>query len=773
MKPYHAAIPASLCTKFLDHLIMPSRERSNSPPILKLAVPSPIRRTFDYLPPLGSTEIEWQNLRPGIRLRVPFGSREVTAVLTAVSETSDLNPNKLKHAITLLDQDPLFSPALIRSFNWAAGYYQHPPGEVYSTLLPAKLRQGAKAELASEFRWISTDLTNDLDPAMLHRAPKQQSLLNFIIGQKQVTSKDCADAGYTSGNLRELSQKGLIKKIEIRANISDHQKEAGNPKKSSSIKPNPGQLAAINTITNSLDNFACHLLDGITGSGKTEVYLQVIQKVLERGKQALILVPEIGLTPQTIQRFKQRFTCKVVALHSGMNNSERLEGWVRAKSGDAKIIIGTRSAVFTPLAKPGVIIIDEEHDSSFKQQDGFKYSARDLGVVRAREENINIVLGSATPALETLHNAKTGKYSHLILNQRAGNASKPQISLLDLNQVDSKEGFSSLLIDLIQNHLDNEGQVLVFINRRGFAPALYCQECGFIFECKRCDAQLTVHKSPPALHCHHCESRSSLPHSCVSCHSKQLATRGAGTQKTEQTLQQQFAAFPVIRIDRDSTRTRNKLDSLLTQIQGGEPCILVGTQMLAKGHHFPKVTLVAVLDADNGLFSPDFRGQELMVQLLFQVAGRAGRAENPGQVVVQTRHSTHASLQALVDNNYHEITDLLVKERLAAAMPPFSFLAIIRADGPNFELPIQFLNQVHSLCTKVKQQSSSDTLMLHQPIPSPMEKRAGKYRAQLLLQAQSRTELQWLLTIACPKIESLKGARKIRWSVDVDPIDLI
>jgi len=751
---------------------MPSSITSNNPPILKLAVPSPLRHTFDYLPPKECKPEDWKYLRPGIRLQVPFGSRVVTAVLTGLSETSELNPNKLKHAIKVLDPDPLFSPALIKCFNWAAAYYQHPPGEVYSALLPAKLRQGAKAQFASQLRWVGTNLATEMSQEKLCRAPKQRSLLQFILRTGQVSTRDCIEAGFTPVSLRALSQKGLIEKIETPADLFDSEKPV-TKKRVNNIKSNAGQQAAIKVISASLDKFTCHLLDGITGSGKTEVYMQVIQEVLNRDRQALILVPEIGLTPQTIRRFRQRFSCKVVALHSGMNSTERLDGWMRAKCGDAKIIIGTRSAVFTPLAKPGLIVVDEEHDSSFKQQDGFKYSARDFGIVRAREENISIILGSATPALETLHNAETGRYSHLILSQRAGNAVKPPISLLDLNEAETREGFSTLLIDLIQHHLDSDGQVLVFINRRGFAPALFCRECGFVFECNRCDSQLTVHKTPPALHCHHCESRRAIPQTCANCDSKQLATRGAGTEKAEQFLQQQFSAFPVIRIDRDSTRNRNKLDLLFSQIQNGAPCILVGTQMLAKGHHFPKVTLVAVLDADTGLFSPDFRGQEIMIQLLFQVAGRAGRADRPGQVVVQTRHATHASLQALVENDYHDIAACIVRERQVAGMPPFCYLAIIRAEAPDIRLPLQFLKQVHDLCNKAIQHSSSTAIEIHQPLPAPMEKRAGRFRAQLLLQARSRTRLQQLLTVICAEIESLKSARKIRWSVDVDPIDLI
>ena len=746
---------------------------SNIPPVINLAVPSPLRRTFDYLPPKESNSGDWKTLQPGMRLRVPFGKREIIGVITGISDTSKLGRNKLRHAIAVLDQEPLFSPALMKSFDWAAGYYQHPPGEVYSTLLPAKLRQGARAEFATKYAWISRSKPLQEDRGNLDRAPRQKALLQFIVQHGQVSLEQYTEAGFTAATLRELVNKALVEKIEIPATNPGDDTNNRPVGKGNIIKPNPGQQVAIKSITASLDGFACHLLDGITGSGKTEVYLQVIKKVLDLGKQALILVPEIGLTPQTIRLFEERFACRVAALHSGMTSNERLESWLRAKNGLARIIIGTRSAVFTPLARPGIIIVDEEHDASFKQQDGFRYSARDLAIVRAREEKISIVLGSATPALETLYNATTHRYNHLILSQRAGEARKSPINLLDLQHANTTEGFSTPLIDLIRRHLDQQNQVLIFINRRGFAPALLCKACGFVFECRRCDSLLTVHKIPPTLHCHHCESRSAIPAACPNCNSSQLATRGMGTEKTEQFLQQQFADIPVIRIDRDSTRNRNNLDDLLNQVQTGQPCIMVGTQMLAKGHHFPRVTLVAVLDADTGLFSPDFRGQELMVQLLFQVAGRAGRADKPGQVVVQTRHATHTSLQALAENDYHQVAELLLRERKAAHMPPFSHLALIRAEAAELKLPLQLLQQIHQLCEKVQRELSLPGILLHHPLPSPMEKRAGRYRAQFLLQAKSRGALQALMALVCPQIETIKSARKARWSIDVDPLDLI
>jgi len=750
---------------------MPTSNQDRPEIILQLAVPSPLRRLFDYLPPADCGKPERQSWKPGIRLLVPFGRRQVIAVLAATASTSDLPREQLRRAVKVLDREPLLGDALMRSLSWAAEYYQYPLGEVFSTALPVKLRQGAEAETPATLRWQITDAGLDADEQLLARAPKQRALLTLLQGGLELSSKAVRQAGYSSAVIAGLADRGLV---SLTASSSDQDEKAIRKAvvKTAARIPNEDQHSAIETIGNSLDGFACHLLDGITGSGKTEVYMQIIARVLARGRQSLVLVPEIGLTPQSVAVFEARFDCRIVVLHSGLSDNERLAGWRLAREGRAGIIIGTRSAVFTPLARPGLLVIDEEHDSSFKQQDGFRYSARDLAIVRGREEGINVILGSATPALESLQNARAGRYTHLVLHRRAGLARKPPISLLDITATENRDGFSLPLLDLIGRHLGSGNQVLVFINRRGFAPNLLCQDCAYEFACAHCDAQLTVHKSPPVLHCHHCNARQKIPRSCPGCGSSKLKTRGIGTEKSEQVLQDHFGKFPVLRIDSDSTRHRDSLSSTLEQVQNGQPCILVGTQMLAKGHHFPRVTLVAVLDADSGLFSADFRGQEHMAQLLFQVAGRAGRAETPGQVLVQTRHSTHASLQALQENDYHQIADRLLGERQQSQMPPFRHLALFRAESTNAAHALGLLEAVQVLCAGLITQLCPGIVEVHRPLPAPMERKAGKFRAQLLLKADSRGALQLLLSAACPQVESMKAARLTRWSIDVDPVDL-
>ncbi|MDT8427828.1 MAG: primosomal protein N' [Pseudomonadales bacterium] len=675
--------------------------------LLRVAVPSPLRRCFDYLPPESLAPAAAARLQAGIRVRVPFGKRELVGVLLATGHNSHIEPKKLKRVCAILDEEPLLPAHLLALYQWAAAYYQHPVGEVFNTLLPVALRQGKPAQIKLR--------KNDPKPGM---------------DSQQSTRMD-------------------------------------NP------VPNQEQQTAIDTLHANLGRFTCCLLEGVTGSGKTEVYLQLIAAVLARGQQALVLVPEISLTPQTISRFAGRFNCLIAVLHSGLTARTRLNAWLQAGNGEAGIVIGTRSAIFTPMQKPGILIIDEEHDSSFKQQDGLRYSARDLGIMRAQREQIPVVLGSATPSLESLHNACAGRYLHLQLHERPAASKTARYHLLDINGITLQEGFSPLLFDMIGQHLRQGNQVLVYINRRGFAPTLYCGDCGWLAECRDCDSRLTLHRTPPSLRCHHCEARHPiLPH-CPRCQSRNLLTLGLGTERSESLLQSLFPDTPVIRIDRDSTRRKNELNTLLERVHSGTPCILTGTQMLAKGHHFPGVSLVAIIDADSGLFSPDFRGQEHMAQTLIQVAGRAGRAEAPGEVIIQTQHATHEVLQTLVHQGYHTFALKLLQERELADMPPFSHLVLLRAESSNSSNPERFLNKARQILHRLCRETDTAGLMLIGPLPSPMERRAGKYRAQLLLKSRHRGRLQAMLTPLCAALETLKESRLVRWSIDVDPQDMI
>lgn len=531
---------------------------------------------------------------------------------------------------------------------------------------------------------------------------------------------------------------------------------------------NLAQTAAIAAVKD-CKNFQTFLLNGITGSGKTEVYLQIIAAIIAKGQQALVLVPEIGLTPQTVARFQQRFAAPVVVLHSGLNERQRAIAWLQAKNGDAAIVIGTRSAIFTPLANPGIIILDEEHDLSFKQQSGFRYSARDCAIRRGQLENIPVMLGSATPSLETLHNVTRKGFIELKLNERAGLAVSPQINCIDLRNQILDAGLSPRLLSAIGQHLKADGQVLLFLNRRGFAPVLMCHGCGWSAQCLRCDSRMTLHQQPERLFCHHCDSQNNLPKQCPSCQSTQLLALGLGTERVEQALVRHFPEYQIARIDRDNTKRKGSFDALLASVQSGASRILLGTQMLTKGHHFPRVTLVGIIDVDSALFSADFRASERMGQLIIQVAGRAGRAEHPGEVLLQTHHPAHPLLLELLQQGYGPFAKTLLAEREITMLPPFSYLAVLRAEAVKGDAAILFLNEIKSIIRSI----NMPHIELHGPHFANMARKAGLHRAQLLLSSPQRPALQHLLKQLWRQLEGSKTKQKVRWSIDVDPIEVL
>lgn len=535
-------------------------------------------------------------------------------------------------------------------------------------------------------------------------------------------------------------------------------------KNEESLALNPAQENAVEKISQQ-HGFQTFLLEGITGSGKTEVYLQVIQKIIQEGKQALVLVPEIGLTPQTVSRFQNRFNLPVAVLHSRLNETERMDAWISAKEGEAKIIIGTRSAILTPFKNLGIIILDEEHDMSFKQQAGLRYSAREVSIMRAKYENVPIILGSATPSLESLHNAQRERFIHLHLPERAGVAAHPTFKIIDLRNQELLGGLSKTLLNAIQNHLNANQQVMVFLNRRGYAPSLICHACGWVADCPNCDAHLTLHSGDHKLICHHCGTTRPIYKHCLSCKHTELLPVGLGTERLEEVLQEKFKNYPIIRLDRDSTRSKNALHNILSEIQSGQGQIIIGTQMLAKGHHFPNVTLVAIVDADSGLFSTDFRATERLGQLIIQVSGRAGREEKPGEVYIQTHHPENKILQTLISKGYSSFANQLLEERKITNLPPYAYLAILRAEGKSAYLPNQFLQEVRKIPT-------FNTLEVLGPIPALMQRKAGQYRANLLIQTQHRAHLQQWLPTLLNYISQLPTSRKVRWSLDVDPQEI-
>lgn len=735
-------------------------------PIFTVAVPTPLRRTFDYLPPQGgenNVRAEW---RPGMRVLVPFGQQKLVGVLLSIGSESQLKPHQLKPVHQVLDTEPCLPEDMLALCQWAATYYHHPVGEALATAIPNLLRQGESARFPTETVWQLTTEGKGLPDTALKSAPKQATLLRHLQLHHTASREDIATLDVAISTVRQLEKKGLVESVERTINPAEIAGElllGETP-----LTLNDEQEGALTQLR--YGEFSSYLLEGATGSGKTEVYLQAIANVLEAGRSALVLVPEIGLTPQLIRRFTARFNVRVAVMHSGLNNRERLQAWLEARHGYARIIIGTRSAVFTPIPKLGIIVVDEEHDLSFKQQDGFRYSARDLAVVRAQRENIPVVLGSATPSLESLFNAINNRYHHLRLTRRAGSARPPQVQLIDLRGKKLKEGFAPELLDSIAEELSKGNQALVFINRRGFAPVLICRDCGWVADCRNCSAKMAVHRYPPHLHCHHCDYQRPLSHSCPDCLSRDLEYLGQGTERSEQTLNELFPVAPVIRVDRDSTRGKQAMEALLQPVHEGQPCILVGTQMLAKGHHFPDVTLVTMLDVDGGLFSGDFRGPERMGQLMVQVSGRAGRESKPGRVVIQSYHCEHPSIQSLINEGYHRYARRLLHERQITGLPPYRYMALIRAESKRPENANDFLSRARQIAHD--QVPASQKVSYLGPLPALMERKNDRYCFQLQILCDDRSHLHQAVRAICHGMENHALSRRARWSVDIDPQDM-
>jgi primosomal protein N' (replication factor Y) len=729
-------------------------------PVAHVALPVPLPRTFDYLLPEGMP------VKAGCRVRVPFGKQERIGIVTAVSERSELPLDELKPVIDTLDAEPVFSSAVWRLLLWAADYYHHPIGDVLFHALPIMLRQGKPASAAPQWYWFATEQGQAVDINSLKRSPKQQQAL-AALRQGRIWRHQVAELEFNDAALQALRGKGLCELASEAPALTDWRTHFAVP--GERLRLNTEQATAVGAIHSASDRFSTWLLAGITGSGKTEVYLSVLENVLAQGRQALVMVPEIGLTPQTIARFRQRFNAPVEVLHSGLNDSERLSAWLKAKNGEAAIVIGTRSSLFTPFKNLGVIVIDEEHDSSYKQQEGWRYHARDLAVWRAHSEQIPIILGSATPALETLYNVRQGKYRQLKLTKRAGNARPAQQHVLDLKGQQLQAGLSPALIARMRQHLQADNQVILFLNRRGFAPALLCHDCGWIAECPRCDSYYTLHQAQHHLRCHHCDSQRPIPRQCPSCGSTHLVPVGLGTEQLEQALAPLFPGVPISRVDRDTTSRKGALEQHLSDIHRGGARILIGTQMLAKGHHFPDVTLVSLLDVDGALFSADFRSAERFAQLYTQVSGRAGRAGKQGEVILQTHHPEHPLLQTLLYKGYDAFAEQALAERQTMQLPPWTSHVLIRAEDHNNQQAPLFLQQLRNLLQASP--LADDKLWVLGPVPALAPKRGGRWRWQILLQHPSRVRLQHIVSGTLALINTLPEARKVKWVLDVDPIE--
>ena len=732
--------------------------------ILRVAIQTPLRRLFDYLPP---QNIDQKKLAPGQRLLVPFGkTSERVGLLTEITDKSGIEPARLKYALKILDEQPLLPPRHLRFMDWASRYYFHSPGDVLLGTLPAPLARGRPALLEKDYNWALTPAGKRQAREPAGRAVRQASLLHYLesfprgISGDQIREK----FAYPGKILKALVQKGFLTEIPPPDMTPG---KAGRVE--SGITLNKAQMQAVDSIISAAGRYQAFLLFGVTGSGKTEVYLRCIRHVLQEGGQALILLPEIGLTPQFVERFTQQLNQGIAVIHSALPEGERRRAWLGARDGRVPVILGTRSAIWTPFKKLGIIIVDEEHDLSYKQQEGFRYSARDLALIRARNENVPVVLGSATPSMESLQNVATGKYRELKLARRAGAASLPEVHILDIRGSRMHGALSLHLLESIRHCVDKNQQVLLFLNRRGYAPVMICHDCGWLFRCPRCDIKMTYHKHAGKLCCHHCGHQETLPGSCPGCGGGTILEIGHGTQRLTETLAENFPGVNILRIDRDTTRRKGAMQSMLNHIQDGQVNILIGTQMLTKGHHFPKVTMVVIVDADRGLFSADFRASERMAQLIMQVSGRAGRAENPGRVIIQTHYPEHPLLRTLAVQDYGKIAGVILEERREAQLPPFSYHVLLRAEAHNRLEIEKFLGAARSGLPP----AGNGEVMVFGPVPAPIEKRAGRYRMQLLLQSTARRRLRNVLDGWIERLEQLPGARKVRWSLDVDPQDML
>jgi primosomal protein N' (replication factor Y) len=724
--------------------------------LIEVAVPVPLRQTFTY-----QVDENEHHVTVGDLIVVPFGARKVVAVVIAIDVKSTLASSKLKSIQSKIPFTQPLSEQLLVCLKKVALYYQQPLGEVCQLALPLILRKNKLAQIEPVPHWCLVTETSTVIE-ISHQAIKQQALLAIFVLKQQLSWPEIRALGFSKQQLTALENKGFI--APYSPLLSVYQFQPDHITKRNKHQLSVEQATAVSAINNQLNRYSCHLIEGITGSGKTEVYFQIIEHVLKLHQQVLLLVPEIGLTPQMLARIEKRFRVPVFLHHSAMNESERFHSWQATRQGHAAILVGTRSAVLLPFKKLGLIIVDEEHDLSYKQQDGVRYHARDVAILRANNESIPIVLGSATPALETLQHALSGRYTHHQLTQRAGNSQQAKLHLVDMNLQPVSHELSLSVKETMAATLAKGEQVLVFLNRRGYSPALACKECHHIMLCQRCDKPFTYHQHNKSLICHHCASQIMVPKQCEACGSVLLKPLGVGTEQLIEQLTLLFPEYPAVRIDRDSTQRKGAMQKMLNAIDENKYQLLIGTQMLAKGHHFPNVTLVVVLNVDAALFSCDFRAAEHLGQLLTQVAGRSGRASKPGQVIIQSYYPEHPLLQDLVNNGYSAFARSELVERKLAQLPPFTYHALLRAEAHNRDYVIQFLSWFLSL--------NSEHCQLLGPLPAPMEKRAGKIRYHLLLSSKHRKALHQTLQVMIDQMEKNPMYQKVRWSLDIDPIDM-
>ena len=725
--------------------------------IVTVALFTPLRRAFDYLLP---DTLREQAPRPGHRVMVPFGRVRRIGIVLERKDASTIDHARLKSIDAILDNAPVFDADALALAHWAAAYYQHPLGDVLGNMLPVWLRRHRDLPLVNAIAWQVTaaGLAALADGRV--RAPRQREVLERL-SNGTAGAPVFTDVGF--------GWRAVIKRLLALGLVAEAMPERATWVAGPAPELNAEQHAAVHTIIAAGGRFAAILLHGVTGSGKTEVYLAAIADCLARGGQALVLVPEIALTEQLVARFRARFGNAVGVMHSGLGERERMLTWTACATGVVRILIGTRSAVWAPLPQIGLLVIDEEHDPSYKQQDGFRYSARDIALVRAQNANVPVVLGSATPSLETLANVGRGKYLRTVLGSRAGGALMPVIECLDVRGLDLTAGMSPQLISAIRTCLARGEQVMLFLNRRGYSPLLICRQCGAPRRCDRCDAFLVYHKGADAARCHHCDRQWSRKAGVPCCAAPDIALMGLGTERIEEAVAELFPDARLCRIDRDTARRKDALREMLSAINARQVDIVIGTQMLAKGLDFSAVTLVGVVDADSRLYSLDFRAEERLAQLIIQVAGRAGRADLAGRVLVQTHQPHHPVLRQIIDEGYEAYAHDALEQRREAALPPYGAMAILRAESSQPAAALKFLGEARRLLLA----QAPTELDLSYPLPAMMERRQGRYRALMVMRAAQRFDIGRVLRAALPALDELADKARVRQAIDIDPQDTL
>lgn len=722
--------------------------------IVKVGLSLPVYTEFYYQ--IESTNVNLDSIKSR-RVNVPFGTKQKIGVVLDLVDESKIQLKKIKPISDVLDNEALFSDHLYSFLHWVSSYYIQPLGEVVFLAVPLYLKKGAPHKSCLQKAWKSTEKEAN---HLANKAPKQFDLWQHIKQSKHpLTQSDLT--GFKGANtlLKALVQKELIEEIE------QHQFLDSVPIKINQL--NEEQQNVVQDINKNFNSFAVHLIDGITGSGKTEVYFELMQQVIDLGQQVLFMLPEIGLTNAFIKRISQRFGHKIAVLHSARTAWKRYIAWDQAKRGAAQILVSTRSGVFVDFNNLGLIIVDEEHDMSYRQQDGVYYHGRDSALKRAQMLDIPVLMGSATPSLESLKNCQSELYYHHLLKRRALGGNLAEISVINTQNKPMQAGCSPALISAIKKHLADSGQIILFLNRRGFAPIVLCHSCGWRKQCEQCDSPMSLHLSVGRMICHHCSNQQPIPRVCGSCGDTDIQHYGVGTQQLEQTIQNLFPSTQVVRIDRDSTRLKESFEEKLKLLESDEAKIFIGTQMLAKGHDYAGITLVGIIDIDQGLFSTQYRALEQLAQTVIQVSGRAGRGAKKGQVILQTDFPEHQIMADLIRQDYRKISQQLLAERKLFNLPPYIKVIMFRAEAKTLSDAEAILNKI-----KLEIEQQTNHVSCVGPFASYLKKKEGVFRAQLYCHSQSLIQFRGAIRKVFPTLLKIKKPSHVKWRVDVDPLEL-